>query len=94
MKIIIDWERREVYKEEEFSDLIDSMVDYGEIVSFESYLSDDYYIDEVFNFTESKKAEVRAEYEKYQKHEVKRITESSSEYTVIEINSENKVNIN
>ena len=93
MRIVIDWERREIYTEEELSELIDSMVEYGEINSFDSYLSEDFYIDEVFNFTEAKKAEVKADYEKYQKNEVKRITESWGDYSVIEINSENKVSI-
>lgn len=93
MRIVIDWERREVYKEEEFSDLIDSMVEYGAIDSFESYLSDNYYFEDIFNLTDAEKVEIRAEYKKYQKDNVERAIYSYDEYTVIEINSENKVNI-
>ena len=93
MRIIIDWERREIYKEEEFSELIDSMVECGAINDFESYLTNNYYMEDVFNFTEAERVGVRTEYEEYQRNEVERAINSYDEYAVIEINSENKVNI-
>lgn len=93
MRIIIDWEEREIYKEENFFELLGSMIEYDMIDNFESYLSNNYCIEDVFDFTAAEKAEIIAEYKKYQINKAEQIIKSHGNYAIIEINPENKVNI-
>lgn len=62
MKIYIDWEKQAIYTVEE--ELIEDLKNDCYLVSFDQWLENQFSIEDVFEFSERKKKEIKEEYEK------------------------------
>lgn len=61
MKIYIDWEKQIVYRDEE--ELIEDLKKDYHLITFNQWLESRFDMEEVFEFSERKKEEIKEEYE-------------------------------
>ena len=67
MEIYIDWDNCEVLNKRKYDEVIDNQIKKlkNKPKIFEDYLSRDYSLENIFNFTDEDKNEVLEKYEKY-----------------------------
>ena len=86
MKIYVEWERREIYSDKQV--LIEQMLEDETLTSFENYLEEHYYIEEIFDLNEQEKKQIEKDYEDYLEREFETYLKNNSDYiAVLEVDS-------
>lgn len=91
MKIYIDWVKEVVYTDKE--ELIEDLKKNCYLTSFDEWLEDHFNIEDVFNFSERKKEEIKKEYEENLGTDFEREYERGNlgHLTIIKISSETEI---
>ena len=95
MKIYIDWDKREWYKDKK--DIIYDLINDDRLPSFSEWLSEEYAgcLDDLLELSDLQKKDVKENYEQDIEEEFKRNVKSGyyNEITILEINTEKDFSI-
>ena len=83
---MLNGERREIYSDKQV--LIEQMLEDETLTSFENYLEEHYYIEEIFDLNEQEKKQIEKDYEDYLEREFETYLKNNSDYiAVLEVDS-------